>query len=122
MRHYASVVSAMALSPSIRHNPVLYWNDWTDWALFSVETTLGLSYTDMREFGYRQKLRVFPSGTQSQTPDFKKILPQHIDVNLVRPIAITNLSHWVSNTISMTKHAVLVHLLQMRLKLSLLKR
>ena len=65
----SSVFVCPSVCPSVRHKPVLYRNDWTNRAGF-FEIEAYISHCVIRKCGYL-KNRVLPSGTLSQTPDFK---------------------------------------------------
>jgi len=63
-------VYAMAL-PSVCHIRALYQNGCTDRADFCMQVSLDLCYSVLKEIREFRKIRVVPSGTLSQSLDFK---------------------------------------------------
>ena len=72
VRYYA-VVMCPSVCPSVRHKPALYRNHWTNRAAFWQEDFFSpVPHCVIRNFEHLQKLRYFPLGTLSETPDLQK--------------------------------------------------
>jgi len=124
----ASAVLAVALCPSLRpsvcHKPVFCRNGFADQAGFwhGGYRPWPIRHCFVREFGIT-KIRVFASGTSSQTLDLEKFRHGKSSVasvvNLVPPTTVAILSHGAStvvyNIMGVTQRVSRVRLRQLRL-------